>query len=541
MGFIPLKNGLLNLESLELDPFSPDKSYTFQLPVEYDPRAGFSHIEQFFTEVLHPEDIKTMQSFFGYTLYPSYPAHKMIWMLGNGRNGKTTTGNLLRELVGAENVAGVPLNQLDGNYRFSIARLFGKLLNIIAEPETKAALQTPTLKAAIGGDLIFGEKKGIQETFKFTNFAKFMIYANRVPPIDDASFAFWERILVIDFPFTFTGDNAKKDLYKTLIEQDGLAGLLNWALIGLKQLKATNWEFSETTTQKNAKENMKRRSQPVSTFVDEWTEYGNRAEISKECLFDAFRMYCDIYDLIIPHEKQFTLDLKRVARVHLTNPRIKKTRVLIWQGIKLRGDLDVVTTAIDGKPVSADEIGKVEDADIDFMTTPLADFLSGQLGVLGRSYFILHILGERRIIIENKELIPLYMEKLETYLPMLPANPPIEKAICDRCGRERRLTFLWVNEGVDSLICDGCASELKEEIKEKSKNLLRDAEEQKELGEYSKNSTGNGEIEKKKDDEAEELKGEAKNKSPKIRGGISTGPDIEYLDLSEIHALEDSK
>lgn len=427
--YIPLKNGLLNLESFELEDFDPGKLYTFRLPVEYNATAGYAHFVDFFGEVLHPEDIVTMQEFFGYVLYAGYPAHKAVWWLGVGRNGKTTAGNLLTALVGTENTAGVPLKQLDGGHRFAVARLFGKLINLIAEPETKTSMQTPTFKAATGGDIIFGEWKNVQKDFPFVNFAKFIIYANRVPKIADSTFAFWERVIAIEFPHTFTKQEAKKDYHKTLIAQDSLGGLLNWALDGLKRLRENGWEFTETETQKQATGNMRRQAQPVKMFVDEWTVFDNQGDIPKSRLFEAFKIYCDVYGLLVPDEGDFTRELKRNANVK--NKRLDMEdwdisgRVLCWRGLKFSDNIDVVVSDIDDGEARGCKITDEYEMDSNIKARTLSNYMMCQTCQACHTFFLLkkHI-GEKTVIIDNKDIIPLYNISVEKH-PDNPDNPDI--------------------------------------------------------------------------------------------------------------------
>ena len=464
--YVPVLNGLLNLDTLELESFDPNILYTYRLPVEYNPDAGYSHIEKFFSEVLRSEDINTMQEIFGYCLYPGHPAHKMFWWLGRGRNGKTTTGNLLTALIGADNTAGVPLKQLDGNHRFAVARLYGKLLNVIPEPETKSIMQTPTLKSAVGGDLIFGEKKGVQDVFSFVNFAKFVIYANRVPKIEDESFAFWERVIAINYPHEFKGTKAKKNHYKTIIKEDGLSGVLNWALVGLKRLKDKAWEYTDSVSQTNAKLSMKRQSQPVASFVEEWTEFDRNGYITKEAFFDAYKIYCDVYGLLTPLEGDFTRDLKRSARVKARRMTIDDHRTSTWQGIKIKDTVEVVISVEKDREEEETEKGGNNKDRNEIKVDTLSDFVKCQ-GCQGCHTF-LHatIIGEIILISENKGIIPLY--KALSFTPDTPDTPdikptsPIEEAICERCGKVKWLDHEWTHEGKKCLICAACAEELKE-------------------------------------------------------------------------------
>ena len=474
-GYVPVLNGLLNLDTLELESFDPGKFYTYRLPVEYNPDAGYSHIETFFNEVLESEDIPTMQEAFGYCLYPEHPAHKMFWWLGRGRNGKTTTGHLLSALIGADNTAGVPLKQLDGNHRFAVARLYGKLLNVVAEPETKSVMQTPTLKSAVGGDLIFGEKKGVQDVFSFVNFAKFVVYANKVPKIEDESFAFWERVIAINYPHEFKGTKAEKNHHKTIIKEDGLSGLLNWALVGLKRLKDMDWEFSNSVSQTTAKLSMKRQSQPVTSFVEEWTEFDRSGSIPKEDLFDAYKIYCDVYELLTPNEGDFTKDLKRSARVKLIRPRSGSHQIPAWRGIKIKDTVEVVISVEKDREETETE-KRDNNKDIDEIELyKLSDFLSEYSEYSEYTFLHATIIGVKTVISENKEIIPLYKSVVNTSTHLThPTQKKLSglesgakmRANCELCGKLASLSEYVLMDGTKVIICPECV-EIEEEVKRK--------------------------------------------------------------------------
>ena len=475
MQYMPVLNGLLNLDTLELESFDPHKLFTYRLNVEYDPSTGYSHTEDFFREVLNQADIPVMQEAFGYCLHSGYPAHKLFWWLGSGRNGKTTTGNLLTALIGFENTAGVPLKQLDGGHRFAVARLFGKLLNVVAEPETKSVLQTPTLKSAVGGDLIYGEKKNVQDAFPFVNFAKIVVYANEVPRIEDESYAFWTRVVAIEFPHTFEGADAKKDYHEVIINGDGLAGVLNWALVGLQRLKKRNWEFTLSDAQTITKIGMKRQSQPVASFIEDWTEFDNTAKIAKETLYDAYKIYCNVYGLLVPLEGEFTRDLKRSANVKLKKPRVGKTRVPYWQGLKIKDSIEVGIAYIHDKQVRADEITVEDEADITFKTYPLAEYVSGSTGSTGTTFFYASLLGEKTVIIENKDILPLYKAS---------ENTLDQCDQCDQCKKSYKSATLRSFD--DLCVCPTCFAALTAEVEQAA---LEEGEEEQTLEEDNETKT----------------------------------------------------
>jgi putative DNA primase/helicase len=366
--YLPLENGLLNFSTGELEAFNSEKLFTSNVPIRYEPEADYKWIEDFVSQVVHKDDINAVQEMFGYSIYNGMPAHKLFWLTGTGGNGKTTLGDLLALFVGVDNTAGVPLTQFDGGHNFAIARLFGKRLNLVAEPETKYTMQTEILKAAVGGDLLYGEMKRVQKTFAFRNTAKMVVYANKIPRINDSSYAFKRRLLVIDFPNTFGEKNSKKDYATELIEEHGLSGLLNWALLGLQRLVGNNWVFSDSVQQRTARENFLRVSQPVLSFLEEWTEYSVDEAIEADNMYNIFNGYCEEYLLAPLNENMFKVGMRQSTKVQIRREMIDGKRAQRYYGIKLKSG---VATYLEQKEINAalkldygdgqKELGGIED------------------------------------------------------------------------------------------------------------------------------------------------------------------------------------
>jgi P4 family phage/plasmid primase-like protien len=332
--YLPVNNGLFNFKTRELESFDPEKLYTYRLPVKYNPDATFKATERFMKEVVNEGDLDILKEWFGYSIYPAFPSHHFAWFYGGGRNGKGVTTKLLSALVGKENKANVPLAHLDEFHRFTSVNLKDAFINVIPEADTKNGLQTEMLKRMTGDDMISGERKGVQEPIKFHNFAKFLVHSNAFPTISDTSFAFWDRVLPIPFPKEFKGHKANKHLAEEIIAEDGVSGILNYALDGFYRLRENEWEFTSSKTQEDLKADMRRMAQPTETFLDQWTLLKNTKATPYDKLYNAMLTYCNIYGVIPPSERDF-------ERNTLRNSHIKKG-VYQHDGHRIRTYLGIV-------------------------------------------------------------------------------------------------------------------------------------------------------------------------------------------------------
>jgi len=62
----------------------------------------------------------------------------------------------------------------------------------------------------------------------------------------------WRRILVIEFPRTFSEEEMDRDLEGKLIGE--LSGIFNWALEGYKRLKKRDFKLTESRSMKRMKQ-----------------------------------------------------------------------------------------------------------------------------------------------------------------------------------------------------------------------------------------------------------------------------------------------
>lgn len=89
-------NGVLNLETHELEPPSPDRYVLNRSPVVYDPDAECPEWLDFLDRSLDKLHHNTLQEMFGYALWPDYNAHYAFMLYGPPRAGKGITNTYLR-------------------------------------------------------------------------------------------------------------------------------------------------------------------------------------------------------------------------------------------------------------------------------------------------------------------------------------------------------------------------------------------------------------------------------------------------------------
>ena len=328
-----LRNGILNLDTIELKDHTPDIVFLNQLPVEYDPNARCPKIEQFLSEILRPDDVEIAKEIVGYCLYADYPIQKAVALLGDGSNGKSTFLGLITAFLGKENCSSVALQDLEIN-RFASADLYGKLSNIYADLPTRALKTTGRFKMLTGGDLIRGEHK-FRNPFTFKNHAKLLFSANMLPATADESSAFFRRWILIDFPNKFEGDRADPKILEKLTTREELSGLLNLAIRGLKRLLERG-EFPHSKTTEKIREDYIRKSDPIGAFVMDCLEIDATSFEVKDMVYRAFVDYCAEHRLPAVDKGVFGKKLPSHIQVSDDRPLVEGRRRHAWKGIRFK-------------------------------------------------------------------------------------------------------------------------------------------------------------------------------------------------------------
>lgn len=327
-----LNNHVLDLETLETTPHSPDYNLLVKIPVIYNPEATCPKINQFLKEVLGPKDIPAFEEQAGYCLYRDYPIHKAFMHVGPGANGKSTALNVLKTLLGKDNYVSVSLHKLLTN-RFAPASLYGKLANIYADLPNKDISNTDIFKILTGRDSITTERK-FRDEFTFTNYSKQIFSANQVPKTYEDTDAYFRRWRIINYPNKFEGDQEDTKLLEKITTPEELSGFLNLAIAGLKRL-LKNGEFTNSQTTEQVREEYIRKSDSVGAFIMDQIEISPEDFIPKKELYTEYCDYCRERSYPAKADTTFHKELQKQIRVEDYRPG-GKDRARSWKGIRLK-------------------------------------------------------------------------------------------------------------------------------------------------------------------------------------------------------------
>jgi len=342
---IPLKNGVYDIKTRELEPYKPEHYFTNCIPVRFNPGADCPRIKSFLKEITASvEDAKALEEIAGYTLYRNYFYQKAFMLTGEGNNGKSVYLDLIRNLAGKEFVSTIALQEFSNN-RFAASGLYRKTANIYADLSSEGMKETGLFKALTGGDEISAECK-FKNPFKFQNYAKLVFSCNKVPFTWDESNAYYRRWHLIPFPKDFEKEGCLDlHLREKLNSEQELEGFLLLALAGLARL-LKNGKISGQQSAEKVREQYLRASEPIGAFSLDCLCENAEGEETKEAVYAAFSLYCKEKRLILSSAPLFAKRLgkfmpeavpgKKTEYFDVPGEKKKgKKQVPVWRGISL--------------------------------------------------------------------------------------------------------------------------------------------------------------------------------------------------------------
>jgi putative DNA primase/helicase len=335
-GFINLKSGMLDINTLEMSEHDPKYNSRFQLPVRYDLDAKADRWHQFLEEVFPGPEGKEkalcLQSFFGYCLVPDCRYQRCLFLIGSGSNGKSVIIDILVDLIGKENVSSLPMQLF--SQRFLIGQLKDKLINVAGEISTQGPIETDVFKNAVTGGLLMADEKH-GKPFGFYPHAKHIFAMNDVPKISDKSYGFTRRPIVLKFTEQFDGDRKDPNLISKLREE--LDGIFVWMLDGLHMILHHKDLYVPGVVELDGAEFIK-TTNPVLVFFDECCVIEENKFCAPQKLYDSYLSWCDSGKQRPMSRNNFysqiMLHLKSVRRVQMGPDRVR-----VFKGIGLAGVL----------------------------------------------------------------------------------------------------------------------------------------------------------------------------------------------------------
>ena len=341
---IPLQNCIFNITTEETRPYTPSDIFLTKHPVIFKPREETleeNPISQFLNQITEtPEDEALLRQIVGYCFYREMPFQNFFLLVGTGANGKSVYLNIVRAMLGIENVSNESLQDLSEN-RFAKASLYLKNSNIFGDLSSSALKDAGIIKLLTGGDIVTAEQK-FKAGFQFKNYAKIIASCNEVPETPDMTEGFFRRAILVNFPKCFEGKE-DRELTKKLTKPDILSGFFWEAITAFKTALEDNNLIKIQTISEKKSIYLTFSNSPFA-FLENQLEYNPEEMLSTEEIYSKYKAFCKERKTPLKDERVFFQKLykffnhkvykKRISHYDSSEKVTKEVREYMVMGVE---------------------------------------------------------------------------------------------------------------------------------------------------------------------------------------------------------------
>ena len=291
--YIAFKNGIYDLSTDEIIPYTPDIILTNRIEHNYNKNAYNDLTDKTLNKLsVNDKQIRSLlEECIGYTFLRRNELGKAFILTGDKSNGKSTFLDLIAHILGDKNISALDLRELGD--RFSTSMLFGKLANIGDDigDEFMQGSAVSIFKKIVTGNRIKAEQKG-KDPFEFNPYIKLLFSANDMPRMRDKTGAVLRRLVMIPFNATFSKNDEDYDpfiKYK-LIKEDSIEYLIKLGVDGLKRVLENN-EFTRSDKVIDTLKEYEEENNPILGFISEETE-SNIVNQSVQDVYLRYSLFC---------------------------------------------------------------------------------------------------------------------------------------------------------------------------------------------------------------------------------------------------------
>lgn len=331
---IAFRNGIYDLTNNKLFNFSPEFVITNKIDWDYNLNA-YNKLTDDTLNNIACKDKKIralLEELVGYCMYRRNELGKAFILTGTGSNGKSTYLNLIKTMLGKNNVSVLDLKKL--NDRFSTVMLFGKLANIGDDISDEFITDAAEFKKIVTGETIDAEQKG-QPKFNFEPYVKLVFSANTIPRLGRGrdSAAILRRLVIIPFNAKFTqkSKNFKPFIGDELQSQESIEYLIKIGIEGLKRV-LKNRKFTASKKVEKELDEYEEASNPIIGFFKECEADDVQIENqTTKDIYTQYKEYCLRNGLSELSNIEFSKQVNRRFNYTITDKRIngKKCRVFV--------------------------------------------------------------------------------------------------------------------------------------------------------------------------------------------------------------------
>jgi putative DNA primase/helicase len=236
-GIVCAPNGVIDPRTGQQRAGRPEDRITRQLGIAYDPAAICPTFDRFLLDITQQDVdlVRYLQRLFGYSLTGEATADLILFLMGVGRNGKSTLLNVSEFVFGeyAHDLAAIALLAESRGAHTTEVRYLELSRLATAKELADQKLNASRLKQLCGGDGVIA--RGVfQDNVTFPQTWQLWLMTNHEPRIDEASAAVVDRVAVIPFKQRYLKSDPTTDPEMEEKLRAEAPGILRWMAEGAR-------------------------------------------------------------------------------------------------------------------------------------------------------------------------------------------------------------------------------------------------------------------------------------------------------------------
>jgi putative DNA primase/helicase len=295
-------NGIIDLRTGELRPGRPEDYIRTVSPTKWEDIATPSPQWEAFLFSIFGEDeplVHYTQRLLGAALPGILKENILPILWGQGRNGKTTLIETIASVLGPYSHKARAETLLDSNTKTSkgaadsdTLALKGKRLVFVAETNDGRRFDASHVKHLTGGDTLNARGPYDKRPTVFQPSHTLILLTNHKPHAPASDFAFWERVHLIPFNYSFVDREpqkenerrADKNLPARLKEE--ASGILAWLVRGC--LKWQQIGLAPPASVREATQDYHREEDIVGQYLADCCDIGPGRQVQSKILYDDY-------------------------------------------------------------------------------------------------------------------------------------------------------------------------------------------------------------------------------------------------------------
>ena len=325
--YVSCDNGLLDIRTKSLTPYTADIFLSNKIPTSYDDNAYDVNVDKMLNKIsCNSKEIRALlEEMIGYCLIPTSKFQKAFILYGDGSNGKSSFLDMVIALLGETNVSSLSLKEL--NHNFKLSEITSKMANIGDDISDEYLTDSSIFKKLVTGEEITVDKKN-EQPYKIRNYAKMIFAANNLPATYDKSNGMMRRLAII--PFNAVIKKTDKDYDPFIIDklttENAKSYLLKLAVDGIRRVFENN-KFTEPQEVIDMINEYSKENNNVLQFLDNV----NVIDRESSAVYDDYKYWCAENGVMNYKIRKFNAEIRSHTDLDLVIEKIGGKATQIWR------------------------------------------------------------------------------------------------------------------------------------------------------------------------------------------------------------------